>query len=188
MSKVIANSLGVLATMVLLPGIVAYALCAVATGTPWDLLGFLAAMGVIFLSHFFFLSLTLMLVPFSAAADRLSGLPWGCCCCSKTWSGGCHSALRTALEIGYPDRRAAGRRGSCLLVGSHNYSPILIVVVALESLLFLGIGCGASAARSSNLIEITVSWFKYQKEYENGKTWCYQAYEILAVIAFLLYP
>ena len=28
----------------------------------------------------------------------------------------------------------------CLLVGSHNYSPVLIVVVALESILFLLIG------------------------------------------------
>ena len=28
----------------------------------------------------------------------------------------------------------------CLLVGSHNYSPVLIVVIALESLLFIGIG------------------------------------------------
>jgi len=28
----------------------------------------------------------------------------------------------------------------CLLLGSHNYSPTLIVVIALERLLFIGIG------------------------------------------------
>jgi len=28
---------------------------------------------------------------------------------------------------------------SCLMLDSHNYSPTLIVVIALESLLFLGI-------------------------------------------------
>jgi hypothetical protein len=28
----------------------------------------------------------------------------------------------------------------CLLVGSHNYSPILIAVVALESILFIAVG------------------------------------------------
>ncbi len=60
-SKVIANSVGILATMVAVPCAVGYAIMSVVQKSPLDLLGFLAAMGVIFISHFFFLSLTLML-------------------------------------------------------------------------------------------------------------------------------
>jgi ABC-2 type transport system permease protein len=141
LSKVIAYSLGVLATMVILPGIVAYTLTAVATGTAWNLPGFLSAMGVIFLSHFFFLSLTLMLGAFFGSRGPVIGIPLGLLFMQQ-YLLGWQPALRYVLpwKLVIPIGEQLDAVAPCLLVGSHNYSPILIVVVALESLLFLGIG------------------------------------------------
>ena len=141
LSKVIANSLGVLATMVVLPGIVAYTLTAVATGSAWNLPGFLSAMGVIFLSHFFFLSLTLMLGAFFGSRGPVIGIALGLLFMQQ-YLVGWQPALRYVLpwKLVIPIGERLDAVAPCLLVGSHNYSPILIVVVALESLLFLGIG------------------------------------------------
>ncbi len=61
LSKVLANSLGILVTMVILPGFVAYALFFIRTQAPLDPLRFIASLGVFFLNHLFYLSLTLML-------------------------------------------------------------------------------------------------------------------------------
>jgi ABC-2 type transport system permease protein len=141
MSKVIANSLGVLATMVVLPGVVAYALSAAATGKPWDLPGFLLAMGVIFLSHFFFLSLSLMLGNLFNSRGPVIGITLGLLLMQQNLIGWL-PFLRYVLpwKLVIPIGEQLDAVAPCLLVGSHNYSPILIVVVALESLLFLGIG------------------------------------------------
>ena len=141
LSKVIANSLGVLATMVVLPGIVAYTLTAVATGTVWNLPGFLSAMGVIFLSHFFFLSLTLMLGSFFNSRGPVIGIALGLLFMQQ-YLVGWQPALRYVLpwKLVIPIGEKLDAVAPCLLVGSHNYSPILIAVVALESILFILIG------------------------------------------------
>jgi ABC-2 type transport system permease protein len=141
LSKVIANSLGVLATMVVLPGVVAYALTAVVTGESWNLPGFLSAMGVIFLSHFFFLSLTLMLGTFFSSRGPVIGIALALLFLQQNlvgWLPILGKVLPWKLVI--PVGEQLDAVAPCLLVGSHNYSPLLIVVVALESLMFLGIG------------------------------------------------
>jgi ABC-2 type transport system permease protein len=140
-SKVIANSLGVLVTMVVLPGIVAYTLTAVATGDPWNLLGFLAAQSVIFLSHIFFLSLTLMLGAFFGSRGPVIGIALGLLFMQQYLVGwlpilGYVLPWKLVIPIGEQLDAVA----PCLLVGSHNYSPILVAAVALESLLFILIG------------------------------------------------
>jgi ABC-2 type transport system permease protein len=61
LSKLLANSLGVLVTMVLIPGLVAYALLSFASKTTLNPLAFMLAFAVIFLSHLFYLTFTLML-------------------------------------------------------------------------------------------------------------------------------
>ena len=61
LSKFAANSVGVLATMVVFPGVIAYAMLSYAAGAPLALTRFLPALGVIFLNHLFYLALTLML-------------------------------------------------------------------------------------------------------------------------------
>jgi ABC-2 type transport system permease protein len=75
LSKVIANSLGILVTMVVVPCLLAYALIAFANYPTLDPLGFLGAMGIIFISHFFFLSMTLMLGALFESRGPVIGIP-----------------------------------------------------------------------------------------------------------------
>jgi ABC-2 type transport system permease protein len=75
LSKVIANSLGVLATMVIVPGLIGYALLYFTRHFTIDPLNLLLALAVIFVSHFFFLSLTLMLGTFFNSRGPVIGLP-----------------------------------------------------------------------------------------------------------------
>ena len=75
LSKLIANSVGVLVTMVLVPCALSYALISIATKSALDPLRFLGAMGVVFVSHFFFLSLTLMLGTFFSGRGPVIGIP-----------------------------------------------------------------------------------------------------------------
>jgi ABC-2 type transport system permease protein len=141
LSKVIANSLGVIATMVVIPGSVAYALTAAATKTPWNLPGFLAALGVIFLSHFFFLSLTLMLGTLFNSRGSVIGIALALLFMQQNLIGWL-PALRFVLpwKLVLPLGEQLDAVAPCLIVGSHNYSPMLIVVISLESILFLVIG------------------------------------------------
>lgn len=61
LSKVVSNSLGLLTTMIVVPGLVAYLLLSYSQNGLLAPLPFLVAWIVIFINHFFFLSLTLML-------------------------------------------------------------------------------------------------------------------------------
>ena len=61
LSKFITNAIGILFNLVVVPCTVAYALFSIAEGAPADPLAYLGVMGVMFTSHMFFLSLTLML-------------------------------------------------------------------------------------------------------------------------------
>jgi ABC-2 type transport system permease protein len=75
LSKLIANSMGVLVTMVLVPCALSYALISIAAKSALDPLRFLGVMGVLFISHFFFLSLTLMLGTFFGSRGPVIGIP-----------------------------------------------------------------------------------------------------------------
>jgi ABC-2 type transport system permease protein len=75
LSKVIANSLGVLLTMVIVPCAVGFAIIASAHPSMLVTFGVLGAMGVIFISQFFFLSLTLMLGTFFDVRAPVVGIP-----------------------------------------------------------------------------------------------------------------
>jgi ABC-2 type transport system permease protein len=61
LSKLAANALGVLVTMVLVPGVFAFFLLSYSQKALLDPLPFLAAWAIIFLNHFFYLTLTLLL-------------------------------------------------------------------------------------------------------------------------------
>jgi ABC-2 type transport system permease protein len=140
-SKVIANSLGVLVTMVIVPGVIAFTMQALALRTPWTLPGFLAGLSVVFLSDFYFLSLTLMLGAFFSNRGPVIGIALGVLFLQQ-YLVGMLPFLRYVLPwnlmipLGQPEDAVI----PCLLVGSHNYSTILIAVIALESLLFIVIG------------------------------------------------
>jgi len=76
-SKIIANSAGILVTMVMVPCIIAFAIITISQKTSPDPLGYLEAMVVFFISHFFFLSLTLMLGTFFDNRGPVIGIPMG---------------------------------------------------------------------------------------------------------------
>jgi ABC-type transport system involved in multi-copper enzyme maturation permease subunit len=75
LSKVISNSVGILVTMVVVPCTLAYVLISLTQQPSLDLLGFIVAMGVIFISHFFFLSLTLLLGAFFSNRGPVIAIP-----------------------------------------------------------------------------------------------------------------
>ena len=75
MSKLVAHSVGVLVTMTLLPGIVAYIQLSLAGGTWLPPLNFVAGMAVIWLYQLFFLTLTLMLGVLVDQRAAVIGIP-----------------------------------------------------------------------------------------------------------------
>jgi len=74
-AKLIAHSLGVLVTMTLLPGIVAYIQISLAGGNWLNPLNFVAGMGVFWLYQLFFLTLTLMLGVLNDQRAAVIGIP-----------------------------------------------------------------------------------------------------------------
>jgi ABC-2 type transport system permease protein len=77
LSKIIANSLGILVTMVLVPCIIGFAIILITTKSALAPLGYLESMGVVFISDFFFLALTLMLGTFFDSRGPVIGIPLG---------------------------------------------------------------------------------------------------------------
>jgi len=75
LSKVVSNSIGILATMILVPCTIAYAILSIYNKSPLIPLGFLGALAIIFVNHFFFLSLTMMLGSFFNARGPVIGIP-----------------------------------------------------------------------------------------------------------------
>lgn len=138
LSKVIANGFGMLVTMVILPGSVTYMMHNAATGTPWNPVGFLAALSVIFLNNFFFLSLTLMLGTLFSSRGPVIGISLFLLFMQQNLVG-MLPTLRYVLPLNLiiPIGQQVDAVVPCLLTGSHNYSPILVAVIALESILFV---------------------------------------------------
>lgn len=75
LSKLVANALGILVTMVLVQGAAAYALIYGATGTAYPIGGFLAGMGLVYLTLLFYLALTVMLGALFNSRGAVIGLP-----------------------------------------------------------------------------------------------------------------
>jgi ABC-2 type transport system permease protein len=75
LSKLLGNAFGVVVTVVLIPGIVAYAIIRIGTGTPIELLNFLGGLGIMYLSTIYWMSFTLMLGAFFNARGAVIGIP-----------------------------------------------------------------------------------------------------------------
>lgn len=140
-AKVIANSLGFLATMVVLPAGVAYLLYAIASGTPWHVPGFLAALGVIFLNNFFFVGLTLMLGTFFRSRGPVIGIALGLLFLQQ-YLVQLLPALRYLLpwNLIVPMGDQVDAMVPCLIMGCVKLPITTLVVVVMESLLFISIG------------------------------------------------
>ena len=141
LSKVIANSLGVLATMVVLPAAVAYLLYAIASENSWHVPGFLAALAVIFLVNFFFLSLTLMLGTFFRGRGAVIGIALGLLFLQQ-YLVQLLPPLRYMLpwNLIIPIGGQTDAMVPCLILRCAELPYLTLIVVVVESLVFITIG------------------------------------------------
>jgi ABC-2 type transport system permease protein len=75
LSKLSAKAIGILGTMVLAQGFVAYIICKVAVGISLSIPGFLAGLGLVYLILIFMLALTLMLGTLFHSRGPVVGIP-----------------------------------------------------------------------------------------------------------------
>jgi ABC-2 type transport system permease protein len=138
LSKLAANSLGVLVTMVVLPGAVAYLLFSIAAKATPVPLSFLAAMGIIFLNHLFYLTLTLMLGAFFNGRGPVIGIALAFLFCQQ-YLIGFLPVLRYVLPwtLVVPLNNSSEVIVLSLLLGQPIYSSIPLLAVTMECILFV---------------------------------------------------
>lgn len=142
LSKVMTNAVGILLSMVFLPGCVAYAILSIAHHSMLDPIGFLASLGVVFVSNFFFLSLTLMLGTLFNIRAPVIGIPLAVLFFQQNLIG-----LLLSLRFILPWNLTIplGNTSSLVLsylMGSPPSSEHLLIflIIVIESLLFISIG------------------------------------------------
>jgi len=140
LSKLAANSVGVLATMVVFPGVIAYAMLSFAEGAPLAMTRFLPALGVIFLNHLFYLAFTLMLGTLFRGRGPVIGLSLGFLFMQQ-YLIGMLPVLKFVLPwtLVIPLNNQNDAIAPALLTGQPPYSLIPIAAVAVEILVFVWI-------------------------------------------------
>jgi ABC-2 type transport system permease protein len=139
LSKLAAYSIGVLATMVVVPGIVVYTMISIkenASPDPWL---FIAALGLIFLGCLFYLTLTLMLGAFFKSRAPVLGIAFGLMFLQQYLIGllpqlGYILPWTLFISSGNPN---VGAIVPALLTGQPVFSYIPIVALAMESIFFI---------------------------------------------------
>jgi ABC-2 type transport system permease protein len=142
LSKVFANSLGILVTMVIVPFILGVAIITIVTKSTLNPLGYLEAIGVIFISDFFFLALTLMLGTFFDSRGPVIGIPLGILFMQQNLIGFL-PALRYVLpwNLVIPIGTTPPLALSLLLQTPMSQDQLItLAVIVVESILFVLIG------------------------------------------------
>ena len=147
-SKLVANSFGVLVTMVLLPGLVAYLQLSLANGGLLPPLNFLAGLAVVWLYQLFFLTLTLMLGVLKDNRAIVIGLPLALAFGSQLLVG-----TLPVLNFILPWR---------LAVGVENVAPAVIESVILGQPPFSWLP--VLFVTGFVILFITVAIYKFQRE------------------------
>jgi ABC-2 type transport system permease protein len=75
LSKLSADAIGILVTMVLTPGLVGFLICRFILGVPIPIFGFLGALGLLFLHQLFYLGLVYMLGALFRSRGPVLGIP-----------------------------------------------------------------------------------------------------------------
>lgn len=139
-AKLIAHSLGVLVTMTILPGIVAYIQISLAGGVWLNPLNFVAGMGLVWLYQLFFLTLTLMLGVLNDRRAAVIGIPLALAFGSQMLIG-----IVPALQYLLPWRLAVGGENGTLAViesvilGTAPFSWLPVIFVAGFVVLFTAV-------------------------------------------------
>jgi ABC-2 type transport system permease protein len=135
LSKFFADALGVLTTMVLVQGLVAYFIYKASTGIWLSIPGFLAGLGLIYLFLIFFLALTLMLSTLFHSRGPVIGIPLVFISCSYLailvpWLGKVMpSSLILSLESGQPSLAEALAQGQPLQTVTPILATVLLVIL-----------------------------------------------------------
>ena len=142
LSKAITNSVGVLVTMILVPGIISYAVISIFNRSALNPGGFLSALGVLFINHFFFLTLTLMLGTLFNARGPVIGIPLALLFFQQNLIG-----LLPSLRFLFPWTLTLGTGSTnslmfSMLTAAPVQSEMLTIlgIVVVESLLFIVLG------------------------------------------------
>lgn len=134
-AKLVPNGVGMLATMVLIPGVTAYGVLAVA-GVSVEPLGYLAGLGVVALNLTFYLTLTLMLGTLLDSAGAVIGIAlafaFGQQFLNQLPMLG--QLLPWALIVPINDNEVSN--ASALMLGQAPPAPMAILVAAIASVLF----------------------------------------------------
>ena len=139
-AKLVAHSVGVLVTMTLLPGIVAYVQISLAGGTWLSPLNFLGGMAIIWLYQLFFLTLTLMLGVLYDQRAAVIGIPLALAFGSQLLVG-----VLPALNFILPWRLAVGAENETMAViesiilGLPPFSWLPVLSVAGFVVLFMAV-------------------------------------------------
>jgi ABC-2 type transport system permease protein len=143
LSKVIANSIGVVVTMIIVPFSIVLSIIYITKNSVLVPLGIFEAMGVIFISHFFFLSLTLMLGTFFNGRAPVVGIPLAILFLQQQLIGLVPSlAYVLPWSLVVPLTENTNALTALLITGTpvQSFHLILLSIIALESILFLSIG------------------------------------------------
>jgi ABC-2 type transport system permease protein len=138
LAKLAANGLGVLATMVVVPGLLAYVLFLAGARTALNPAIFMAALGVIFLNHLFYLTLALMLGAFFDGRGAVIGISLGLLFLQQ-YLIGLLPVLRYILPwtLVIPLDNQTDAVVPNLLLGQPIHSYLQLAAIAVECILFV---------------------------------------------------
>jgi ABC-2 type transport system permease protein len=141
LSKLIADSLGVLVTMVVLPGIVAYVMIWIGLGSQLDPISFLVGLALIWLSLLFFLAFTLMLGTLFNNRGAVIALPLGLLFFQQ-YLIGLIPPLKYLLPwtLVIPLNNQSGAIVPSLLLGQPVSTYLPIVLILAEIVIFVAVG------------------------------------------------
>jgi ABC-type transport system involved in multi-copper enzyme maturation permease subunit len=142
LSKAAANSVGVLVAMVAVPGLFAYGLFCYTAQTVLPPVPFLAAMGIIFIGHLFYLTLTLMMGAFFSGRGPVIGIGLGLVFLQQyiiALLPFSKYLLPWAFIMPPADQTQAQAVVPALLMGEPVTSYLPVVLVFLESILFVAL-------------------------------------------------
>jgi ABC-type transport system involved in multi-copper enzyme maturation permease subunit len=141
LAKLAANGLGLLVTAVFIPGAIAYWYGDLAAGVKLPIAGFAGAMGLVYLSLLFYLTLAMMLATlFRGRGPVLGiamGIAWGWNLGRYTWL---EALLPWRLLIGYiTDTGTELPLGGNLILGEPLPTLVPIIATAVWCALFIGV-------------------------------------------------
>ncbi len=142
LSKVIANCVGILVTMIVVPFCISFSILSIGHKSNFFSLGFVGVMGVIFINHYFFLALTLMLGTFFNSRGPVIGIPLAVLFLQQNilyFLPSLRFMLPWNLVVPLGDTNPLV---ISLVMGTpvQSYQMVLLLVIALEGILFTLIG------------------------------------------------